>query len=142
MARNTSQAGLRIRGERGDPVVRAALVRFASWLREHYEFPTRVTVYLSPRLRVQAGDGEDGIAFFWTPFDPSADPFIRMATGDYKSIRARSGRDDALAEFIRSLSRMLVHYWQWVDTGKTWTKGVQGQSMAMLHEYSEQVSRP
>ena len=40
-----ARQGLRIRGDRGHPVVHRALVRYARWLRIHVEFPIRVHAY-------------------------------------------------------------------------------------------------
>jgi hypothetical protein len=42
------RTGLHIRGHRGHPEVRAALIRYAKWLRQNYEFPIRVPAYLLP----------------------------------------------------------------------------------------------
>src|SRR5436190_11614050 len=42
------RTGLRLRAARGHPEVQAVVRPFVRWLRERYEFPVRVPVYLSP----------------------------------------------------------------------------------------------
>src|SRR5258706_16255070 len=99
-AKPGQRAGLRIRGERGHPVVRRAVVRFAAWLRANYDFPVRVPVYLSPHDRVVTIDGSVGTASFFAPWNRHVEPYIRIATGDYPRERAERGRDNALASYL------------------------------------------
>src|SRR5262245_38380015 len=117
------RTGIRIRGARGNPHVRAALVRFARWLRREYEFPIRVPVYLFPSEQIITMHGDRVSASFFAPFDRRVEPFIRIATGDYPQRRREFGRDNALAAFLQSLAHELVHYQQWVATGETSERG-------------------
>lgn len=134
--------GLRIRGARGHPVVRRALIRYAKWLRNYYEFPIRVPVYLFPSETIFTRDGERVSASFFAPYDRSVEPYIRIATGDYPELRRLRGRDDALAAFITSLSHEVVHYFQWIETGDIHERGVIGKADSMLLRYAAEVDRP
>ena len=129
------RAGLRIRGARGHPVVRAALIRYAAWLRMNYEFPLRVPVYLSPCELLTTIHGTKASASFFAPWDRNEEPYIRIATGDYPSLRKEIGRDNALAAFINSMSHEIVHYRQWLETGDMWERGVDRKAVAMLRRY-------
>src|SRR5213593_362113 len=123
--RGQSRAGLRIRGGRGNDEVRKALVQFARWLRLQHEFPIRVPVYLHPEAHIVTMRGEKGSASFFAPWDRKVEPYIRIATGDYGALRAKVGRDDALAAFIASLlAHEVLHYQQWTRTGRVHERGV------------------
>ena len=136
-------SGLRIRGERGHPVVRRALIRFAVYLRGRYEFPVRLPVYLSSRERLLTPCGEGASAAFWCPDDPDGKPSIRIATGDYPSWRAEIGnRDDALAGFLGSLAHEVIHYFQWLETGDTTERGVEVRATGMVRDYARTVAHP
>jgi hypothetical protein len=51
---NTPRTGLRIRSLKGvEPEVRRACLEFGKWLRDNYEFPTRVVVYLKPDYQIE-----------------------------------------------------------------------------------------
>ncbi|MGE0278983.1 MAG: hypothetical protein AB7R40_26620 [Nitrospiraceae bacterium] len=136
------RSGIRIRGARGHPEVRQALVRYAKWLRKRYVFPIRVPVYLFPSVTIITQDGEHVSASFFAPWDPNEEPFIRIATGDYESLKKKLGRNDALAAFIVSLSHEVNHYFQWIKSGEISEKGVALKSRAMLRKYASEVRRP
>ena len=140
--KHRKRTGLRIRGARGHPEVRAALIRYARWLRANYEFPIRVPVYLSPRDRITTVDGKKVTASFFAPFDSDAEPYIRIATGDYSSLRGQIGRDSSLAAFIASLSHEVIHYQQWLERGDVWERGVARKGVEMLRQYELTVDRP
>ena len=123
-------------------MVRRALIRYARWLRGAYDFPIRVPVYLSPQERLVTIEGEVCTASFFAPFHRSVEPYIRIATGDYPALRQERGRDDVLASYIVSLSHEVVHYHQWVRTGRTWERGVVRKATAMMRAYSHAVDRP
>ena len=102
----------------------------------------RVPVYLSPRRRLRTIEGESVTASFFAPFDRREEPYIRIATGDFRALRAEVGRDDALASFITSLSHEVVHYQQWVKSGTTSERGVAAKAVAMLRAYAKTVDHP
>jgi hypothetical protein len=136
------RTGLRMRGQRGHPEVRRALNQYARWLRKAYAFPIRVPVYLFPSRTIITQDGVRVVASFFAPFDRDAEPFIRIATGDYPELKRLRGRNDALAAIIMSLSHEIVHYYQWLESGEISERGVIVKSRSMLRRYAAEVKRP
>ncbi len=134
--------GLRIRGARGHPEVRGALIRYAKWLRKHYEFPVRCPVYLFPSEQIITQDGNRVSASFVAPYDRNVEPLIRIANGDYPDLLRIHGRDDALAANIVSLSHEVIHYFQWIKTGTITERGVIKKAESMLDLYALDVDRP
>ena len=134
--------GLRIQGGRGHPAVRIALIRFAKWLRARDTFPVRVPVYLLPGKHLITIDGKAVSASFFAPFERRVEPYIRIATGDYPSLLRRHGRDNTLAAFIVPLSHEIIHYRQWIETGRTWETGVGKQAVEVMREYASSVDHP
>ena len=134
--------GIRIRGSRGNPHVRAALIRFARWLRREYEFPIRVPVYLFPSEQIVTMHGHRVSASFFAPFNRNVEPFIRIATGDYPQLHRQLGRDNALAAFLQSLAHELVHYQQWVATGETSERGVIRRAERIVERYALTTDHP
>ena len=122
--------------------MRRALIRFARWLRKHYDFPMRVPVYLSPHEQIVTTDGNKVSASFFAPFDRDVEPFIRIATGDYPALKKEIGRDNSLAAFICSLSHEVIHYQQWLQTGETRERGVARRVTTMLRRYERTVDHP
>jgi hypothetical protein len=142
MKKTERRRGIRIRGQRGHPVVTRALVRFARWLRQTHEFPIRVPVYLSPREEIRSLEGQMVSASFFAPWNRTVEPYIRIATGDYPQLRRERGRDNALAAFIVSLSHEVVHYQQWIATNEMHERGVIRRATTMLRRYATTVDRP
>jgi len=141
-ARCPPRPGLRIIRHRGDPAVGGALVRYAGWLRKNYDFPVRVPVYLRPGNHLVTRERHIASASFFAPFDLRVEPYIRIATGDYPVLKKQCGRDNALAQYIHSLSHELIHYWQWLETGTTWEAGVVVRATGMLRKYEKCVDHP
>jgi hypothetical protein len=137
-----TRAGLRIRGHRGHPEVRQALVRYAAWLRKSQEFPIRVPVYLFPSEWILTQDGHRATASFFAPFDRRVEPFVRIATGDYPRLKKERGRDSALAAFILSMSHEIIHYIQWLEGRALNERGVMRRTRSMLRQYASEVDRP
>ena len=136
------RTGLRIRGARGHPEVRRALIRFAQWLRKQYEFPIRVPVYLLPGETFVTVEGKRCVASFFAPWDRSEEPYIRIATGDYLQLKRERGRDDALAANIESMARQVVRYQHWVRTGELLQRSPSTKAVRILRRYSAAVERP
>lgn len=136
-----SRSGLRIRGHRGHPIVRQALIKYARWLRSEYEFPIRVPVYLLPGKTVPAIDGKECSAGFFAPDRRTDEPIIRIATGDYAALAQKHGRYSAPATFIISLSHEIIHYFQWLDDGIITESGVTRKSISMMRRYEKTVIR-
>ena len=122
--------------------MRAALIRFARWLRREFEFPIRVPVYLFPSEHIVTMHGDRVSASFFAPFNRSVEPFIRIATGDYPQLSKELGRDNALAAFLQSLAHELVHYEQWVATGETSERGVTRRAQRIVERYSLTTDHP
>ena len=142
MRRRTRRSGLRICGYRGHPAVRAALLRYASWLRSQLEFPVRVPVYLLAGKSVRTVDGRLGSASIFLPWNRKVEPYIRIATGDFQELRRAHGRDNALAAYLSSLSHEIVHYRQWVETGRSWEEGVVTKAKRLVDRYARTVDHP
>lgn len=134
--------GLRIRGHRGHSDVHAATLRFARWLRSVESFPVRLPVYLSPHAYLRTVDDEIATASFFAPYDPSVEPYIRIATGDYPELLVSHGRDDALAMFLNSMAHELVHYRQWIDTGNITERGVVVRARNIVDRYALTTDHP
>ena len=122
--------------------MRRALVRYLKWLRERYEFPMRVPVYLSPKRRIITVHGEEASASFFAPWDRREEPYIRLATGDYRELSRELGRDDALAEFVCSLSHEVLHYQQWIAGEPLTERGIPRRAVRMLRAYAATRAHP
>jgi hypothetical protein len=134
--------GLRIRGQRGHPEVRAALIRFAGWLRRHREFPTLLPVYLIAGDQVRTGEGELCSASFFAPDSKLDAPYARIATGDFPRLRRSRGRDSALAAYLHSLAHELVHYDQWLAGTAPTERGVDRKATRTVENYAMHVRHP
>jgi hypothetical protein len=108
----------------------------------HFDLPVRVPVYLLARSYVITQDGVRCSASFFAPWQRDAHPFIRIATGDYPSVRAERGRDNALAGIIVSLAHEVVHYQQWIVAGDVWEQGVARRASSILKRYCQSTDHP
>ena len=122
--------------------MRAALVRFARWLRREYAFPLRLPVYLLPGEFVVTMNGSKCSASFFAPWDREVEPYARVATGSYPKVKAKVGRDNALAGCLCSVAHEVIHYQQWIRTGETWESGVARKASAMVNRYAQTVDNP
>jgi hypothetical protein len=142
MHRRHLRSGLHIRGQRGHPHVRAALVRYARWLRLQFDFPIFVPVYLQSSATVRTMHGVECSASIFLPWKRDEEPYIRIATGDYPQLRRERGRDNALAAFIGSLTHEILHYRQWIDTGDSSERGVAVKASGVVRRYAQSVATP
>jgi hypothetical protein len=115
------------------------VLKFARWLRTRHEFPIRVPVYLSPREMIRTSEGPRPASFF-APYQRNTEPFIRIATGDYRSLKKQLGRDDALASLLCSLAHEVVHYQQWWHARKCSERAAIRNANAMIRSYSKAAS--
>ena len=136
------RTGLRIMGHRGHPQVRLALVRYAKWLRSRFIFPLRVPVYLFASETFVTMHGEHVSASIFLPWNRNVEPHIQIATGDYPALRRERGRDRALAAFLCSLSHEVLHYRQWIETGRSWERGVGAAAIRLVEAYAMTVEHP
>ena len=123
-------------------MVRRCLLRYGVWLRRNYAFPIQVSVYLLPGASFTTSDGEQAEASFFAPDSPREEPFIRLATGDYAELQKKLGRDNALACYIGALSRQLIHYQVWLQTGNFATAAELRKGNLMLRRYNKDVAHP
>jgi hypothetical protein len=119
-----------------------ALKRFARWLRQEYNFPIRVPVYLNKHRSFVTIEGEEATASFFAPYDRTIEPYIRIATGDYEDLVVKYGKNDALASYICSLAHEIVHYQQWIADGSTSEEGVEEKADTILRRYAHTVDEP
>lgn len=110
------RCGLRVRFDKDvDPEVKRAIKDCISWLRSEYIFPKRVRVYIKADRRIKAQRGDLVCGTFWRPADRGVEPYIRIATGDYRELLVERGKDNALAAILWALFHELTHYFQWLN---------------------------
>lgn len=136
------RSGLRIKAFRAHPEVRRAVVRFARWARTEMDFPIRVPVYLSPSEWILTADKKRVSASFFAPFKRTAEPFIRVSTGDYLASVKKSGRDNALAAILCSVAHEITHYQQWIHGGKFCEREAIRKASKMIRAYAKTTSHP
>jgi len=122
--------------------VRGAVIRYARWLRENYQFPIRVPVYLIPSETIDMGDGERSVSCFFAAKERSIEPYALIATGDYRKLLRAWGRDNCLASYLLSLSRQVVRYHRWVETGNCRDPRIAKKAKAMIDAYALTVDHP
>jgi hypothetical protein len=136
------RTGLRICGTGGHPEVKRALIRFARWLRTVRDFPVRLPVYLHAHTCHVTVDGSRVCASFFAPDHPDVEPYARIATGDYPSLKKARGRDDALAAFVCSLAHEIGHYDQWLAQEPLSESKAIRLARRTLERYARAVGRP
>lgn len=108
--------GLRIRNDAGvDPEIKAAVIAFSKWIRQNYDFPVRIVVYIKNKKYIKAMDGELVSATCFLPYSKSVEPYARVSVGDYEMVKEKRGRDNALAGILTSVAHELTHYFRWID---------------------------
>lgn len=95
--------------------VRGSLIKFVRWLRDFYEFPIRLPIYVKSTEYIRTKDGDLVVGSFFEPEDYFIEPFIRISTGDYADLLGSLGKDNALASIIYTLSHEITHYYQWIN---------------------------
>ena len=127
-----NRGGIRIRFQpNANTEVRESLIKFLRWVRINYAFPVRVPIYVKNATKVKALDGEYVSATFFGPFNPSLEPYIRIAIGDYGDIKNRCGKDNALATILYTVCHELSHYYQWIGNVNSSDRGLEIQ--AVIH---------
>jgi hypothetical protein len=87
-------------------------------------------------------DGDWVVGSFGYPASRKKEPRIRIATGDYLSLKFDLGRDDALATILYSIARQVARYQIWVKTGKQSDTGVGQRAHAMVRRYLSSTDHP
>ncbi len=107
--------GLRLRFDSAvDGEVKRAHKEFAAWLRENYCFPIRVVIYVKAAKLIKANDGDMVCAACLQPDDPMAEPYIRLAVGDYNALCEERGKDNAMASLLYTMASQITYYYQWL----------------------------
>jgi hypothetical protein len=110
------RTGIRVRYEKDvDGEVKRAINECVSWMRENYEFPKRINLYVKSARRIKAMNGENVCGTFFRPADRNEEPYIRMSTGDYPELLEKRGKDNALASILITMFHELSHYYQWLN---------------------------
>lgn len=136
------RGGLFIRGNNTHHEVRRSVIRFARWLRLHFDFPIRVPVYLSQNAQIVTKNRKQVSASFFAPHDRSVEPYIRVATGDYIARKSENGRDNALAAILCSVAHEIVHYQQWIQGKETCEREAVRGAEKILRAYAKVVLHP
>ncbi len=111
-----ARQGLRIRNDAGvDPEIKAAVIAFSKWIRQNYDFPVRIVVYIKNKKYIKAMDWELVSATCFLPYSKSVEPYARVSVGDYEKMKEKRGRDNALAGILTSVAHELTHYFRWID---------------------------
>ena len=139
--------GLRVRVEKGvDKEVRRSCIEFTRWLRKEYCFPIRVVIYIKKAPYIKAMDGDYVVGTFFRPFDYYTEPYIRVATGDYKDLCCKWGKESALTAILLTIAHELTHYFQWINNILLTSIGEERQatrySRIILDEYAETRDYP
>jgi len=137
----TVRSGIRFRGARVSVDVRRPYLRFLRWLRTHYEFPIRVPVYLFPSSYIITQDGGEVNGSFVAPFDRSEEPLIRVAAGGLQKQICEFGRVSAIGTRLCTVAHECVHYWQWIEAGDVWERGVRVKTRSIVDRYYEDSER-
>ena len=108
--------GVRLVSEKNvDRDLNKACKELLKWLRNHYQFPIRVPIYLLSRPMIKTRSGKLVSATFLAPYDRLVEPFIKVAVGDYEELKNKCGRDNAIAAIFTSILHELTHYFQWIN---------------------------
>ena len=128
------RTGIRIRIESSvDKEVNLACKNFVCWLRTEYTFPLRVPIYVKASKYLTSLDGDKVVGTFFEPLDYSVEPYIRIATGDYESLKQSIGKDNALASILLSIAHELTHYYQWINNIELTPIGIERQATRYAH---------
>ena len=110
------RSGIRIICETGvNTDVKHAIHNLVVWLRQNYEFPMRIHVYVKKTVFVKALDGDLVRDRFVWPYNRSEEPYITIGTGDYDDLLKYRNKDDALATILMAFLENVAHYYQWLN---------------------------
>jgi hypothetical protein len=132
--------GLRIRAHKVDDEIGIAFKAFAKWLRQTSDFPIRFAVYLSPKEEIKGQDGKYKPSFFFAPFDNDVEPYLSVATGDFKDMTKDVGKDNALFSLLYSLALGVVRYKKWIgDNSGVDSYDPKEDATELLYEYIDHL---
>ena len=97
-----------------DRDLRSSIYLFISWMKNHYQFPMPITVYIVNKRYIYAADGDRVVGTCYQPASFEDEAYIRIAVGDYSDLLKR-GRDNAIASILYTLAHEITHYYQWIN---------------------------
>lgn len=107
---------IHIRADQGvNRDLKNACREFAKWLKEEYNFPLPIYIYLKNKNVLKTMDGDIAVGTFFEPASYSITPYIRAAVGDYDELLASLGRDNAVATILMVIAHEMTHYFQWIN---------------------------
>lgn len=135
------RTGLRLRSEPGvDLEVRIVCINFCKWLRTQMEFPIRVVIYLKKDDQIKNRTTKEMVtATFFAPYEKDVEPYIRIATGDYKDLIRERGKIDALYAMLESIAHELCHYQQWLEDKELGEEEAEEKGSQLVDEYAENI---
>jgi hypothetical protein len=141
------RSGLRLRFDNGvDLDVKRSCKEFCNWLRKEYFFPIRIPIYIKSSFKIKSLDGDYVSAIFFRPNNVHDEPYASIATGDYREMLVRRGKDNALAAILFSIAHELTHYYQWINDIKLTEIGIERQATSyskfVVYEYAETKKHP
>lgn len=135
------RSGLRIHASKVDTEIGNLFKAFAKWLRQNFEFPIRFPVYLSAKEKLKRKDGNNKVSFFFAPFDNNVEPYLSVATGDFKNLIIDVGKKNAQFSLLYSLALGVVRYQKWIDDNSTLDSyDPEDDATELLYEYIDFLS--
>lgn len=109
------RTGIAFRFEKGVHAdIKTLFIDFAKWLRNNFNFPIRVAVYIKSSETVTLRNGNIAWGSF-KYFGTYDEPYIRIPTGDYLQQAESVGKEEAAYAILSSLVHELTHYFQWIN---------------------------
>ncbi|EST10411.1 hypothetical protein [Sporolactobacillus laevolacticus] len=136
---NKKRTGLRLRCEKGvNEEVRNVVIYFCQWLRNEYDFPIRVVIYLKKAYRIKTIETHELVTgSFFGPFNKNEEPYIRVATGDFDELVQERGKIDAFFAILETIAHEIVHYCQWHHDEEFNEEEAEFQSKTIVDRYAE-----
>lgn len=131
--------GIYIRFESGiKPEVRLACIEFGRWLRQKFEFPILLRVYIKNRCIITTRNKKHASATFWAPFKKDEEPYIKVSTGDYDELKSKGDTYNALMTILCSFAHEIVHYRQWCENRRMTEKEANKEAVKLVESFSNE----
>lgn len=137
------QYGLRMRADAEvDPEIREICKQFVKWLRREYFFPTMVEIRIKKSRKIRNGHNTEEIgAFYGKEEDSALKPYVLVAVGGYRDLRAKEGRNRAQKVILITIARELTYYFQWVNRVKLTAIGKKRQATKYARDILEKYEK-
>jgi hypothetical protein len=104
------------------------------------EFPIRVVIYLKKEDQIKNRTTKEMVtATFFAPYEKDVEPYICIATGDYKDLIKERGKIDALYAMLDSIAHELYHYQQWLEDKELEEEEAEEKGSQLVDEYAENI---